>query len=390
MSRMSEMAEKLAAKTTSGTKVAVLSLVKFLEEIGWKVQHGIVLVNLGERKYSDYPVGSDIEDSIKFGVRKAMESGGLFPSYDRRVGRYAGPAPPHEVRVIGTKPAEGIVLLASYRHHPHEEAEEILSHLPPVPGRGEKAVVRGVYVGDVENTREGVAAELYEAYEGWKVTAPDGATYDLPKGKAAHTGQFLRWAYKHGLAEDAAGFDPEAEAERVAESRTREGTGTCPVCFRNIKMKQKKGKRVPSMVLHGYKRPRWGHVVGNCPGTGWPPYELSDEGTREYARDVKGRIAATKEELEKVERAKTLTETKHDYVVGKRVKKTYRQGSYDFDRLKESRIYSLQLDIRNLENERDAMENAIAAWEERTPPLTEFQVNQILKGTSPKMRRGMA
>lgn len=60
-------------------------------------------------------------------------------------------------------------------------------------------------------------------------------------------------------------------------------TGTCPFCFRNVKL------RKGLIVLHGYKRPGWGEVYGRCAGVGWEPYERSPEGTKKYRTEVERR-----------------------------------------------------------------------------------------------------
>lgn len=52
-------------------------------------------------------------------------------------------------------------------------------------------------------------------------------------------------------------------------------TGTCACCFGTFVVK--KGV----MVLHGYKRPGIGYIIGNCPATRtFKPYEVSVEGTK--------------------------------------------------------------------------------------------------------------
>jgi hypothetical protein len=60
--------------------------------------------------------------------------------------------------------------------------------------------------------------------------------------------------------------------------RTRENTGTCPVCFRNIKLTDDQ-----KMVHHGYERPGHGYIVGDCfTVKTYLPYELSAEGTKAF------------------------------------------------------------------------------------------------------------
>ena len=85
------------------------------------------------------------------------------------------------------------------------------------------------------------------------------------------------------------------EAHAPAVPRTRDGTGSCPVCFQNIKLKPGSN---PTMVLHGYERPGHGYVHGKCKGVGFAPYELSDKGTKNYLellqRQLQGQQARLK------------------------------------------------------------------------------------------------
>jgi hypothetical protein len=73
------------------------------------------------------------------------------------------------------------------------------------------------------------------------------------------------------------------KAEKAKNAPKKGNTGTCPVCFRRQKLapKSKFGsdRSRPGMVLHGYERPGFGFIDGNCSGVGWPPFELSSEGT---------------------------------------------------------------------------------------------------------------
>lgn len=62
--------------------------------------------------------------------------------------------------------------------------------------------------------------------------------------------------------------------------RTREKTGSCPVCFSNIKI----GETDKKMVLHGYMRPGTGSTHGKCFGVGYQAFEVSVEGTKDYLK----------------------------------------------------------------------------------------------------------
>jgi hypothetical protein len=73
--------------------------------------------------------------------------------------------------------------------------------------------------------------------------------------------------------------------QRDREERARVGKATCPCCFGPFMLlpRAKKGDRsLPGIVLHGYRRPGRGYLEGECFGNGWPPFELSSEGTAAY------------------------------------------------------------------------------------------------------------
>lgn len=61
--------------------------------------------------------------------------------------------------------------------------------------------------------------------------------------------------------------------------------GTCPVCEGQQRLHKL------TMVHHGYRRPGYGQIVGDCFGVGFPPYELSTEGTEAYLVAVLAGIA---------------------------------------------------------------------------------------------------
>jgi len=105
----------------------------------------------------------------------------------------------------------------------------------------------------------------------------------------------------------------EAETERKKqerEERARVGKATCPCCFGPFMLtpKAKKGDRsMPGMVLHGYRRPGIGYLQGECFGSGWPPFELSSDGSEAYVvhlreiledlKDVFGRLERDEQDI---------------------------------------------------------------------------------------------
>lgn len=72
--------------------------------------------------------------------------------------------------------------------------------------------------------------------------------------------------------------------------RTLENTGTCPVCGRNIKMRDGK------MVDHGFKI-GYGSRHGKCFGVGYEPMEVSPKGAEDYLDSLRGVLANSEENL---------------------------------------------------------------------------------------------
>ena len=143
----------------------------------------------------------------------------------------------------------------------------------------------------------------YLGSEGWRVTldgeqvdvvldphrARDYAVRILETGEMKKPklwpggGDFMRWLNERGWKERAAEYLGMEEHIPGAQ-RTKEGTGTCPACFRNIKLDVH--SRAGRMVLHGYQRPGIGYVIGNCFGVGHHPYETSREGVDAYIERI--------------------------------------------------------------------------------------------------------
>lgn len=152
------------------------------------------------------------------------------------------------------------------------------------------------YILDMEEPVESVygfdvAYFLWEGVEGWRVTSPDKRyTYDLlpdaddrvKTRNRINAEPLAKWI-------KAETDIPDLYAEIAAEKkeqyvRSRDNTGSCPCCMRNIKLEP--GMKHPVMVLHGYRRPGSGSTVGRCPGVAYPPYELSSEGTIHLRDDI--------------------------------------------------------------------------------------------------------
>lgn len=104
------------------------------------------------------------------------------------------------------------------------------------------------------------------------------------------------------------------KAEKARNAPKPGNTGTCPCCFRTQKLtpKSKHGSDLsrPGMVLHGYERPGFGFIEGNCFGVGWPPFELSSEGTEAMIPPITKQIQNLKlsDLLERPEKVEDLAD----------------------------------------------------------------------------------
>jgi hypothetical protein len=144
-----------------------------------------------------------------------------------------------------------------------------------------------------------------------------------------------------------------------ADQRTRDGTGSCGICFRNIKID---GGR---MALHGYNRPGVGHVIGECGGRHFPAYELSSVGTAHVLKQTREYIAGLK---------KTLQHMAHpsfkEMVVPDGYKKIriIHKDDPHWDAYYKSKVDELQGKIKRAEGEADVYAWLVKDWKVRPLP----------------------
>jgi len=169
---------------------------------------------------------------------------------------------------------------------------------------------------------------VFPALSGWKlemidknratlkfsITAPNGKTQLFkrqPSSWSAGSGvpardktamgdwETFRWMKDQGLVADvnaALGMEEHVPASR----RSKDGTGTCPVCFRNIKLVERIHSAGLVMVNHGYTQgPNHGYHKGDdCAASRrFRPYELSSEGTEWAAEAMKGTVENLKDRV---------------------------------------------------------------------------------------------
>lgn len=164
-----------------------------------------------------------------------------------------------------------------------------------------------------DRVHHGADYRLWMGLPGYRIMDPHGKTfellptrYDLIKGSIRDqqqglpaidvkkaksrlsTSDVLRWLKKDTSYVAQINETLGLEEHVPADQRTRDNTGTCAVCFRNIKLVQRANSK-PLMALHGYNRPGHGYVVGRCWGGDHQPYELSCEATKiilKYSEEV--------------------------------------------------------------------------------------------------------
>jgi hypothetical protein len=155
---------------------------------------------------------------------------------------------------------------------------------------------------------------------GWTITTPKGSVTFT--NKISYSGKVIPftesapekvWSllYKSGLKDaakgvlDSFGHETVERALRPSTFRKLDGTGTCPCCFGNVKLREggrimRHGWSVAS--AHGRRRQRGAYGLtwhtGPCMGFGFPPFEVSPEGTKEFLRtQVLPAIAQLKKDL---------------------------------------------------------------------------------------------
>ena len=224
--------------------------------------------------------------------------------------------------------------------------------------------------------------ESYVGKNGFRVQTPDGKKTDFLPGRfsdSVYEHDVLDWLknntdwiarINHFLGTD----------EHVpAAERTREGTGTCPVCFRNVKISGS-----GSIMLHGYKRPGYGMTEGKCPGVGYPPFELSVKGVAAYLNQLVRMIAEEEAMLAKL-RSGDVTEL-FVFRNNRRERVTPEHRSWQF--FLQTEIKNLEGNLPMVKKEKEEFTLLKTHWVERPLPKEgDRERNLYLEGQKPSARR---
>lgn len=245
----------------------------------------------------------------------------------------------------------------------HEKKlREAVSYLPDRVTVGKKVVM------DVTPIKEAYGGgHPYFEFKEW--TGCDGIKLTTPRGKKIEllperngVGKTLERAlWDHERELNAGGWKQDAatalgkEEHVPAEARTRENTGTCAACWGNYKLS---GGR---LVLHGYRRPGWGHVNGSCDGINYEPLETSVNGAKMWLGKLEDELKRQKSNKHKID-----TNQVTEILAGKG--RWVKVGEPEFRHLYDRFVRDTDSNIKSYEKEIESYRKIIAGWKTRPLP----------------------
>ena len=275
----------------------------------------------------------------------------------------------------------------------------VVGKTPPMPAQlgvvyAEKFEVRDVDEGNDYRMRMLDVSKMWYGTRAATVTAPDGASiviYDEPKapnefGSAA----FYTWASKHGFTDAVKtigeAFKPSAEHQDRERLGTLDETGVCAICQRRQKMHHVSVKQ-PLMYDHGYQIPEealrqgWAPRVGSCFGVGYPPWEISSLGARQYAAYLQEQVPKLKTVLQQKRAARRIVHTRNESVRenGRRIERVvedvYTPEHPDWQEVYERAVRAAEGALAMTEQELAFFKAKVAGWA-RTDTFDEHAAGQ--------------
>lgn len=245
----------------------------------------------------------------------------------------------------------------------------IVTKLPEIGKPGQ------VYIMDVSGPEETiygftVSFRMWVGSEGYRVTSPEGSAFELladaqarsMKRERIDVDPLVKWIRTE--TDLPSKFEAIKNEKKEVFVRTRENTGSCGACLRNIKLKEKSGSQHPVIVLHGYRRPGTGNTQGSCLGVEFPPYELSDAATK-YALK---RAESSRESREAWVRKLEAGEVTELASITGRVLKKENVDPISWQRSIEQEIQREKGDIRFLNRTIETLKQLISDWKLRPLP----------------------
>jgi len=177
-------------------------------------------------------------------------------------------------------------------------------------------------------------------------------------------------------------------------AKTTRYTGYCPCCDSFFKVRSGK------LVHHGYQRPGFGYIVGDCYGALETPHEISAELATEYRGVLQGMLTSREERLASIDAATELPKKVRDgFEYGHTKYKTVMvpktvapKGGYDWDNDREgalaahtavtewesvykSTVRALKMEIESLTADVERLTKLIETWEKK--PLATREEEQV-------------
>lgn len=206
--------------------------------------------------------------------------------------------------------------------------------------------------------------ELYFTSRGYEVTSPDGKTFMLgkvPRYISLDFSGLYRWM-KEKTTFDAdliEVFGDHSPAKRKLDqvelrAKTMENTGHCQICSGVQKMNRGK------MVNHGFTRPGYGYIVGNCFGVNALPYEKSSDTCTSYIDVLKDYLNTTEHTIARLKGPSTKSlrvgSGKHAHDV--------KIGDPDWEKTLASAIAGQESQKRQIEGDIEYYKKRIKNWKE--------------------------
>lgn len=179
---------------------------------------------------------------------------------------------------------------------------------------------------------------------------------DGPKKLSVYVPDVIRWLTKETDWVARVNSFLGVEEHLPAEVRTRDRTGSCPVCFSNVKLSPRN-----EIVLHGYQRPGHGSVQGRCFGVSFLPFELSPKGSSQFLSQI---LEPSYKSLQ-AESNSLQAEDLDKFVYGNRV---VERGDPSWDLLLSRAREDAKSKLRQSEMEKEAYEKLVQKWKERALP----------------------
>lgn len=189
------------------------------------------------------------------------------------------------------------------------------------------------------------SARAQVGVKAYRIVAPDGQVgmaYQYPGEKRPRKGNIAQWMLDHGaLPQVLVKLGLQQHIPGMAADRNINNTGTCGACENNVK-RDARGR----MVHHGYQRPGWGYIVGDCPGVGLLPHELSPEAAQRMALAINSAVVGWERDLQQAKAGEVTRLTRRRGYGANAREESVEPGHPDWKYLLQNHIGTLEGEIK--------------------------------------------